>query len=62
MVSPVERVADPDGTSCVYVVRGELFFASDQEFIDSFEFALDPPNVIIDMSRETLSGQLEAAH
>jgi SulP family sulfate permease len=47
----VERIADPDGTTAVYSVTGELFFASDQEFIDAFHFADDPPNVIIDMSR-----------
>ena len=47
----VDRVLDPDGSSCLYAVSGELFFASDQEFIDAFEYATDPPNVIIDMSR-----------
>jgi SulP family sulfate permease len=50
----VERVVDPDGTTSVYSVTGELFFASDQEFIDSFDFAGDPPKVIIDMSRAHL--------
>ena len=47
----VERVLDPDGTTCIYSVVGEVFFASDQELIDSFDFGGDPPNVIIDMSR-----------
>ena len=47
----VQRVADPDGTTVMYSVTGELFFASDQEFIDMFDFAADPPNVIIDLSR-----------
>ena len=47
----VDRVVDPDGTTCFYAVRGELFFASDQEFIDAFDFAGDPPKVIIDLSR-----------
>ena len=28
-----------------------MFFASDQEFIDAFDFAGDPPKVIIDLSR-----------
>jgi SulP family sulfate permease len=50
----VRRVLDPDGTTSVYSVTGELFFASDQEFIDCFDFAGDPPNVIIDMSRAHL--------
>ena len=47
----VERLADPDGTTVIYAVTGELFFASDQEFIDAFDFAGDPANVIIDLSR-----------
>ncbi len=47
----VERVLDPDGSSCLYAVSGELFFASDEEFVEAFEYAADPPNVIIDMSR-----------
>jgi SulP family sulfate permease len=50
----VERVVDPDGTTSIYSVTGELFFASDQEFIDSFHFAADPPKVIIDLSRAHL--------
>lgn len=97
----VERVVDPDGSTAMYSVTGELFFASDQELIDAFRYAEDPENVLIDLSRahvwdasavaaldavqghyerrgiavqitglnrpsaelrETLSGQLEAAH
>jgi SulP family sulfate permease len=46
----VQRVVDPDGTTSIYSVTGELFFASDQEFIEAFDFAGDPPNVIIDLS------------
>jgi SulP family sulfate permease len=47
----VARVVDPEGTTCMYSVTGELFFASDQEFIEAFQYAEDPPKVIIDMSR-----------
>ncbi len=47
----VDRVLDPDGTSCIYAVTGELFFASDGEFIEAFDFANDPQRVIIDLSR-----------
>ena len=47
----VDRVVDPDGTTSIYSVTGELFFASDQELIDAFDYAGDPPNVIIDLSR-----------
>ncbi len=50
----VDRVLDPDGGTCIYSVTGELFFASDQEFIDSFDFAGDPPRVIVDLSRAHL--------
>ena len=39
-----------DGGTRTYVVRGELFFASDRELIASFDYANDPPNVIIDLS------------
>ena len=47
----VERIPDPDGTSVLYAVTGELFFASDQELIDSFDYARDHGEVIIDLSR-----------
>lgn len=47
----VDRVLDPDGTTALYSVHGELFFASDQELIDAFEYASDPDRVIIDFSR-----------
>jgi SulP family sulfate permease len=50
----VERVLDPDGTTSIYAVSGELFFASDQELIDAFDYANDPANVLIDMSRAHL--------
>jgi sulfate permease, SulP family len=47
----VERVEDPEGTTSIYSVTGELFFASDQELNDAFDYAGDPPKVIIDLSR-----------
>ena len=47
----VERVESPDGASAFYAVSGELFFASDQELIDAFRYADDPPSVIVDLSR-----------
>ena len=50
----VERIADPDGTTAIYSVSGELFFASDQEFIDAFDYSGDPPTVIIDLSHAHL--------
>ncbi len=50
----VQRILDPDGTSVLYVVEGELFFASDQELIDAFAYGEDPQEVIIDLSRAHL--------
>jgi SulP family sulfate permease len=46
----VDRVVDPEGDSAFYLVTGELFFASDQELIDSFHYTEDPPRVLIDFS------------
>jgi sulfate permease, SulP family len=50
----VDRVVDPDGTTCIYSVSGEVFFASDQGLIEAFRYADDPPNVIVDLSRAHL--------
>ncbi len=50
----VDRVLDPDGTTCIYSVTGEVFFASDQELIEAFRYAEDPPKVIVDLSRAHL--------
>jgi SulP family sulfate permease len=46
----VQRVLDPDGAAALYSVRGELFFASDQELVESFDYAGDPARVMIDFS------------
>jgi SulP family sulfate permease len=45
----VERVLAPDGNAVRYVITGELFFASNQEFIDAFEYHDDPPRVEVDL-------------
>jgi SulP family sulfate permease len=50
----VERIVDPDGTSVVYAVSGELFFASDRELVEAFDYAGDPPRVLVDLSRAHL--------
>ena len=50
----VDRVLDPDGTTCIYSITGEVFFASDQELIEAFQYAEDPPKVIADFSRAHL--------
>jgi SulP family sulfate permease len=50
----VDRMIDPDGSTVLYSVTGELFFASDQELIDSFHYTEDPHHVVIDFSRAHL--------
>jgi SulP family sulfate permease len=50
----VDRVVAPDGATCLYSVHGEVFFASDQELIEAFRYAEDPPRVVIDFSRAHL--------
>lgn len=46
----VERFEDPAEELVTYIVTGEVFFASDQEFIEAFSYPEDPPAVVIDMS------------
>jgi SulP family sulfate permease len=46
----VRRIVDPDGTSVLYTVQGELFFASDQDLVSAFRVGEDPAEVIIDLS------------
>ncbi|MER6968999.1 STAS domain-containing protein, partial [Streptomyces halstedii] len=46
----VTSVIDPDGTSVLYRVTGELFFASANELVTRFDYADDPAEVVIDLS------------
>ena len=46
----VVDVAHPDEDTCVYAVRGVLFFASSNDLVYQFDYADDPQNVIIDLS------------
>ncbi|MBF6621020.1 MAG: SulP family inorganic anion transporter, partial [Patulibacter sp.] len=41
----------PDGSSVIYRVSGELFFASNEELTDAFHHPDDPERVFIDMSQ-----------
>ena len=50
----VTREIDSDGSRAQYSVSGELFFASDQELIDAFDYPNDPPRVLIDFSQAHL--------
>ncbi|GAB3209593.1 SulP family inorganic anion transporter [Marinactinospora thermotolerans] len=47
----VSSVVDPDGGQVVYVVTGELFFASSNDLVHHFDYAGDPDHVVIDLTR-----------
>ncbi len=49
-LAEVTAVIDPDGTSVVYRVTGELFFASSNDLVGQFDYAGDPGRVVIDLS------------
>ncbi|WP_319053247.1 SulP family inorganic anion transporter [Streptomyces europaeiscabiei] len=49
-LAEVTAVADPDGTTVVYRVTGELFFASSNDLVGQFDYATDPGKVVIDLS------------
>ncbi|MGW3680187.1 SulP family inorganic anion transporter [Streptomyces prasinus] len=49
-LAEVTAVAGPDGTSVVYRVTGELFFASSNDIIGRFDYSGDPDHVVIDLS------------
>ena len=38
----VTSVLDPDGTTRIYSVHGELFFASSNDLVGQFDYANDP--------------------
>nr|WP_100351253.1 SulP family inorganic anion transporter [Luteimicrobium subarcticum] len=44
------RADDPDGRR-VYAVAGELFFASSNDLVSRFDYAGDPSDVVLDLSR-----------
>ncbi len=47
----VTSVTDPDGTSVLYSVHGEVFFASSNELVTAFDYVGDPARVVIDFSQ-----------
>ncbi|WP_426500507.1 SulP family inorganic anion transporter [Streptomyces sp. D54] len=49
-VADVTAVTDPDRTTVVYRVTGELFFASSNDIVGRFDYANDPDRVVIDLS------------
>jgi SulP family sulfate permease len=46
----VASVLDPDGTTKIYSVHGEIFFASSNDLVYQFDYLGDPENIVIDMS------------
>lgn len=46
----VDGVLDPDGTTKIYRVSGQLFFASSNDLTFQFDYADDPSRVVIDLS------------
>jgi sulfate permease, SulP family len=49
-VVEVTSVLDPDGTTKIYRVSGQLFFASSNDLVFHFDYAGDPDTVVIDLS------------
>ncbi|MGK5499754.1 SulP family inorganic anion transporter [Streptomyces sp. URMC 125] len=49
-LAEVTAVTDPDGTSVVYAVTGELFFASSNDLVYRFDYAGDPDSIVVDLS------------
>ncbi|MFE1971950.1 MULTISPECIES: SulP family inorganic anion transporter [Streptomyces] len=49
-LAEVTAVTDPDGTTVVYRVTGELFFASSNDLVGQFNYSTDPNEVVIDLS------------
>ncbi|MFF2717444.1 SulP family inorganic anion transporter [Streptomyces sp. NPDC058011] len=46
----VTSVTDPDGTTVVYSVTGELFFASSNDLVGQFDYNDGPDRIVIDLS------------
>jgi SulP family sulfate permease len=49
-LAEVTAVTDPDGSTVVYRVTGELFFASSNDLVGQFDYATDLDKVVIDLS------------
>jgi len=49
-VVEVTSVTDPDGSTEVYAVTGQLFFASSNDLVHFFDYDGDPDKVVIDLS------------
>ncbi|MFI6341234.1 SulP family inorganic anion transporter [Streptomyces sp. NPDC050535] len=49
-LAEVTAITDPNGSTMVYRVTGELFFASSNDLVGRFDYAGDPDRVVIDLS------------
>ncbi|MFI2314991.1 sulfate permease [Streptomyces sp. CB00072] len=49
-LAEVTAVIDPDRTTVVYRVTGQLFFASSNDLVGRFDYAGDPDRVVVDLS------------
>lgn len=49
-LAEVTAVIDPDRTTVVYRVTGELFFASSNDLVGRFDYTGDPDRVVVDLS------------
>ncbi|GLW55131.1 SulP family inorganic anion transporter [Kitasatospora phosalacinea] len=49
-LATVTSHTDPDGSTAVYRVTGELFFASSNDLVGRFDYAGDPDKVVIDLT------------
>ncbi|MFI6162948.1 SulP family inorganic anion transporter [Micromonospora haikouensis] len=46
----VTSILDPDESTRIYFVHGELFFASSNDLVYQFNYSDDPQNIVIDMT------------
>ncbi|TDX85380.1 SulP family inorganic anion transporter [Amycolatopsis arida] len=46
----VDSVLDPDGSTKIYRVTGQLFFASSNDLVFQFDYPNDPPNIVVDLT------------
>jgi len=53
----VERVLSQDGSHCTYLVSGQIFFLSKEEFLESFDFGEILDSVTIDLNNAHLWDQ-----
>lgn len=50
LTSVVRHEAPDDADTSLYTVTGELFFASSNDLVYQFDYAGDPPHVVVDMT------------